>query len=72
MVLFSCEKTFTVDFVFNKQNDRVVAIGNDVYEHRIVSTTKYSSSILLVIVVDKTRRRCPDLAWTELQASLCF
>ena len=44
--IFSDEKTFTVDLVFNKQNDQVVIFGNDVSKHRRASTTKCPDSSL--------------------------
>ena len=41
ILIFSDEKTFTVDPVFNRQNDRAVSFGNDVSNHKRVSTTKH-------------------------------
>ena len=35
-LILSGEKTFTVDAVLKKQNDRVVSLGNNVCEHRRV------------------------------------
>ena len=51
MFIFSYEKTFIVDSVFNKQTDRVVTFGNEFFEYRRVSTTKYPVSIMMLGVV---------------------
>ena len=51
IVILSDEKTFTVDPVYNKQNDRVVKIRNDVFEHRRMSTTKHPASIVMPGVI---------------------
>ena len=50
-LIFAVEKTFTVDPVLNKQNDRSVTFENDVSEHRRMSTTKHSASIITLGVV---------------------
>ena len=47
ILIFFRWKTLTGDYVFNKQNDRVVTIRNDVSEHRGVSTNKQSASIIM-------------------------
>ena len=47
-LFFSDENIFTVDPVFNKQNDRVVTFGNDVSKHRRVSSIKYPASIMML------------------------
>ena len=44
IVNFSDKKTFTVDRLFNKQNDRGVTLRNNASEHRMVSTTKQPAS----------------------------
>ena len=62
--IFFDEKTFTVDPVFNKQNDRVVAFGNDISEHHRVSTTKHPASIMMLSVVASNGEKMP-LFWFE-------
>ena len=42
---------FSVDLVFNKQNDRVITSGNDVSEYRRVSTTKHPTAIIMLGIV---------------------
>ena len=44
-LIFYDEKTFNLDPDFSKQNDKVVAFGNDASEYCRVSTTKSSASI---------------------------
>ena len=39
--IFSAEKTLSVNPVFSKQNDKLVAIGSDDSEHLRLSTTKH-------------------------------
>ena len=41
IIIFSDEKTFTVDPVINKQNDRVVGFDKSIFDVRCVSITKY-------------------------------
>ena len=64
VLIFSDEKTFTVDPVFNKQNDRVVTFGNDVSEHRRMSTTKHPASIMMLGVVASNGEKMPPV-WFE-------
>ncbi|QQP40328.1 Uncharacterized protein FKW44_015729 [Caligus rogercresseyi] len=45
VVFFSDEKTFTVDPVYNKQNDRVICFGNVSNVIRSVSKTKHPASV---------------------------
>ena len=45
---FSDKQTFNVNPVFNKQNDLVKMSGNDVSEHRRVSTTKHSATFMIL------------------------
>ena len=61
---FSDDKIFNVNPVFNKQVDRVVKLGND----GRVSTTSNLDSIMMLVVVAWTGRRCLRLVWTGLQA----
>ena len=49
--------TFTVDTLFNKLNDRVVTFGNNVSEHRRVSTTKHPASIMMFVFVASNREK---------------
>ncbi len=51
IIIFSDEKTFTVDLVFNRQNDQVVSFGNLADEHRYVSTTKHPASVMMLGLV---------------------
>ena len=43
---FHMKKIFSVDPIFNKENVWIVTIGKGVSEHRRVSKTKYSASIV--------------------------
>ena len=43
--IISDEKTFTVDPVINKQNDRVISFGQDISDVRYVTTTKHPVSV---------------------------
>ena len=47
-----------------KQNDRVVAFGNDVSEHRRVSTTMQSASIMMFGGISSNGKRKPPV-WSE-------
>ena len=51
ILICSDEKNFTVDLVFNKQNNRVVTFGNDVSVQRIMLTIKHPASIMMIGVV---------------------
>ena len=55
IVIFSDEKTFTVDPVVNKQNDRIASFGQDIFELRNVSTTKHPASVVMLRVVALNR-----------------
>ena len=50
IVIFS-DKTFIVDPVVNKQNDRIVSFGQDISELRNMSTTKHPVSVMMLGVV---------------------
>ena len=63
---FSDKKTFTVDLVFNEQNDWVVTFGNDASQYRRVSTTKYPGLAMMLGVVTSS-----ILVWSGLQVNLC-
>lgn len=61
IVIFSDEKTFTVDPVVNKQNDRVVSYGKDVSEVRNTSTTKRPASVMMLGVVGSNGEKMPPV-----------
>ena len=61
---FSHEKTFIVDSVFNKQNDRVVSFRIDISKHRRVSTTKHPPSIMILGTVVSIGEKLP-IFWFE-------
>ncbi|CAB4068553.1 unnamed protein product [Lepeophtheirus salmonis] len=51
IIIFSDEKTFTVDPVFNRQNDRVGSFGDVQDKHRYVATTKHPASVMMLGLV---------------------
>ena len=53
----SNEKTFTVDPLFNKGNDRVVTFGNELYENRRMPSTKNPASIMVIGVVASNKTK---------------
>lgn len=53
-VIFSDEKTFTVDPVINKQNDRVISFGRTPPNMRSVSKTKHPASVMMLGIVAST------------------
>ena len=61
ILIFSDEKTFTVDPVVNKQNDRVVSFGQDVSEVRNISTTKHPASVMMFGVVASNGEKMPPV-----------
>ena len=65
ILVFSNRKTFTVDSVFNKQNDRAATFGNDVSEHRRVSTTMHPAFFMMPGVLASNGGKMP-LVWFEL------
>ena len=52
------------NFGFNKRNDHVATFKNAVSEHRRVSTTKYSTSTMILGVVASNGKKMP-LVWCE-------
>lgn len=48
IVIFSDEKTFTVDLVMNKQDGCVVSFSQDVSEIRYMSMTKHPASMMML------------------------
>ena len=68
--IFSDEKTFIENPLFKKQNGRVVTFGNDVSEHRTVSTTKHPPSIRMFDVVASNWEKMPQ-AWFKRGYRLC-
>ena len=65
IIIFSHEKTFTVDNIFSKQNDLMVTFRNAVSEHRRVSTTKHPASITMFGAVESNGVNMPPL-WFQL------
>ena len=61
ILIFSDEKTFTVDPVFNKQNNHVVTFGRDISEIRKVLTTKHPASVMMLGVVALNREKMPPV-----------
>ena len=61
ILVFSDEKRFTVDSVFNKQNDRVATFGKDISEIRKVSTTKHPASVMMLGVVASNGEKMPPV-----------
>ena len=61
IIIFSDEKTFTVDPVVNKQNDRAVSFGQDVSEVRNVSTTKQLASVMMLGNVSSNGEKMPPV-----------
>ena len=51
ILIFSNEKTFTVDPVFNKQNNHVVILSKKISEIHKASTTKHLVSMMMLGVV---------------------
>ena len=70
ILIFSDEKTFSVDPVFNKQIDRVVAFRKDVSEYSRVSTNKHLSAIMMLCVVESNREKMHRL-WHRLISPVC-
>ena len=58
---FSDEKRFTVDPVFNKQNDRVVRFGKDISEIRKVSIMNHPASVMMLGVVASNEEKMPPV-----------
>ena len=72
ILICSSEKNFTVDPVFNKQNDRVVRFRNNVSKPCRVSTTKRPDTIMMFgVVASDEEKMPPGFAWTGLQANPC-
>eukprot|EP00096_Caligus_rogercresseyi_P012791 TRINITY_DN5471_c1_g1_i1.p1 TRINITY_DN5471_c1_g1~~TRINITY_DN5471_c1_g1_i1.p1 ORF type:complete len:230 (+),score=51.50 TRINITY_DN5471_c1_g1_i1:315-1004(+) len=61
VVFFSDEKTFTVDPVYNKQNDRVICFGNVSNVIRSVSKTKHPASVMMLGIVASTGDKMPPI-----------
>ena len=51
ILIFTDEKTFTVDPVFNKQNNCILTFGKDISEICKVSTKKHPASVMMLGVV---------------------
>ncbi|QQP39809.1 Putative transposable element [Caligus rogercresseyi] len=54
-------KTFTVDPVYNKQNDRVICFGNVSNVIRCVSKTKHPASVMMLGIVASTGDKMPPI-----------
>ncbi|QQP48999.1 Putative transposable element [Caligus rogercresseyi] len=61
VVFFSDEKTFTVDPVYNKQNDRVICFGNVSNVIRSVSKTQHPASVMMLGIVASTGDKMPPI-----------
>ena len=64
ILIFSDEKYFTIDPVFNQQNDWVVTFGNDISEHHRVhrvSVSKRPNSIMIIGVVASNGEKMPSV-----------
>ena len=61
VIIFSDEKTFTVDLAINKQNDRVVSFGQDISGVRYASTTKHPASAMMLDVVASNGKKMPSV-----------
>lgn len=64
VIFFSDEKTFTVDPVINKQNDRVVCFEDTPKEVYQVTRTKHPASVMMLGVVASTGEKMPPI-WFE-------
>ena len=51
IILFSVKKTFTINHVVNKLNERVLSFSQDVYEVWNISSTKYPACVMRLGVV---------------------
>ena len=61
VIFFSDEKTFTVDPVINRQNDRVICFEDTPDELRYTSTTKHPASVMMLGVVASTGDKMPPV-----------
>ena len=66
ILVFSDEKRFTVDPVFNKQNERVATFGKDISEIRKVSTTKHPASVMMLGVVATNGEKMPPVRQCQI------
>ena len=66
ILIFSDEKRFMVDPVFNKQNDRVATFGKDISEICKVSTTKHPSSVMMLGVVASNGEKMPPVQQCQI------
>ena len=71
ILILSNENTFSVDRVFNKQNDRVVTIGTDAFEHRRLTANKHLVSILMLGIATSNVEKTPPVVF-EWGNSLTF
>ncbi|KAF2358831.1 hypothetical protein FHG87_010412 [Trinorchestia longiramus] len=61
VVIFSDEKTFSVDPLVNKKNNCMVSFGQDISELRNVFTTKHPISVMLLGVVASNGVKIPPV-----------
>ena len=66
ILVFSDEKKFTVDPVFNKQNDPVATFSKDISEIRKVSTTKHPASVMMLGVVASNGKKMPPVPQCQI------
>ncbi len=65
VIFFSDEKTFTVDPVFNRRNDRYIRIGKSAVQScRYVSTTKHPASVMMLGIIGSNGKVMPPI-WFE-------
>ena len=71
ILVFSNEKRFTVDPVFNKQNNRVATFGKDISEICKVSTTKHPASVMMLGVVASNGEKMPPVRKCQIFHDTC-
>ena len=65
-ILFFSDKRFTVNPVFNKQNDCVVTFGKDISEIHKVSTIKHPASVMMLGVVTSNGEKMPPVRQCQI------
>ena len=65
IIIFSDEKTFTVDLVMNKQNKHVASFGKDISEVCNVSATKHLASVIMLGVMVSNGEKMPPV-WFDI------
>ena len=64
ILIFFDEETFTTYPMFNKRNNQVATFGNDVFEHRRVSTANHSV-LIMMLGADASNRKKMLPVWFE-------